>query len=78
MSNQPKLKIRSILEPGSKVELCDLEQAGQHLVYSPGTAVLVEGHLIHSHEALVELVTSEQFRGRELLEVMLFPVIEGG
>ncbi len=78
MSNQPKLKIRSILEPGRKVAICDIEQAGQHLAYGPGTAVLVEGHLIHSHEALVELVTSEQFRDREFLEVMLFPVIEGG
>jgi hypothetical protein len=68
----PKLKITKSWEPSQEVQ--DLEQARDFL-FARGSAiiVLVEGRSIISYEELVQLARSEEYKGRELLEVVMIP-----
>ena len=78
MSNLPKLKISSLLGSEPKEDICDLEQAKQRLDYGSETIVLVEGHMVNSHEELIQLATQNRYKDRESLEVVLLPLIAGG
>ena len=78
MSDLPKLKIRSLLGSEPKEDICDLEQAKQRLDYESETIVLVEGHMVNSHEKLVQVATQERYKDKEFLEVVLLPLIAGG
>ncbi|MFC2013346.1 hypothetical protein ACFLU8_00395 [Chloroflexota bacterium] len=74
----PKLKIISTLRYND--EICDLEQAKDILFRSSGilTHVVVEGQLIQSYEDLVQLISQEQYKDREFLEVRELPIMPGG
>lgn len=78
MSDLPKLKVNwSFGQPSEKT--CDLEQAKDFLFkYGEGILVIVEGQLIHSYEELVQLATQDPYKNKEVLNVMLFPVLVAG
>jgi len=78
MSDLPKLKVNwSFGQPSEKT--CDLKQAKDFLFdYGEGILVIVEGQLIHSYEELVQLATQDCYKDREVLSVMLFPVMVVG
>ncbi len=80
MSKLPKLSVRSFLygESANETEIDDLEQVKSHFDAGADTIVVVEGRLISSYDELIHMIAQGQFKGKERLEVMILPVIEGG
>ncbi len=58
-------------------DVCEIEQAQPVLDFKSGT-ILVEGQKVQSYAELVELATSEQYRNKNSIEVMILPAILGG
>jgi|WetSurMetagenome_2_1015567.scaffolds.fasta_scaffold945678_2 hypothetical protein len=76
MSPLPKLKIKlPVGYPGEDV--CDLEQAKYRLNFDTGV-IMVEGQTVHSYDELMHLVTQNNYKNKEFLEVVLLQIIEGG
>ncbi len=80
MSELPKLRVRSLLsgEASAETEVNDLEQVRRHFDADGETIVVVEGQLINSYDELVKLIARGEFKGKEMIEVTLLPLIEGG
>ncbi len=80
MSKLPKLKVRSLLygEPREETEIDDLEQVKSHFAADSNTIVVVEGRILNSYDELIRLVAQDEYKDKELLEVMLLPLIGGG
>ena len=75
ISHPPKLAIKIF---GSPVEdVYELEQARYFLDFE-NKVVVVEGREVHSYDELVQIVGQEKYKNKELVEVMLLPVITGG
>ncbi len=75
-SGFPRLKIK--LPSGiDEWYVVDLEQAGSSLDFEHAV-FMVEGQTVHSYEELFALVTRDDYREKESLEVTLLQVIEGG
>lgn len=78
MSRLPKLKIVRVHGYPSE-EIRDFEEAKYFLFsYGPATIVVVEGHVLSSYEELLELTTQDRYRDKELLEVELWGIVDGG
>ncbi len=72
----PRLKIK--LPSGTdEWHVLDMEQAGSSLDFEHAV-FMVEGQTVHSYEELVALAAREDYMAKELLEVTLLQVIEGG
>lgn len=78
MSKLPKLKVHSLSGSGPKDYIYDLEQAKHRLDYESNTIVLVEGHIVNSHEKLIQVATQDRYKDKEFLEVVLLSIIAGG
>ncbi|HSW56845.1 MAG TPA: hypothetical protein VLH15_00420 [Dehalococcoidales bacterium] len=40
--------------------------------------ILVDGQRVHSYDELVRLATSDKYRNREIIEVIILPAVAGG
>ncbi len=79
MPKPPKLRVRSLLYGESeKTQLCSLDQLKEHFASESDIMVVVEGQIINSYDELNQLLAKGQFKNKELLEVVLLPVLEGG
>lgn len=77
MSSFPKLKITHFIDGLPSQELIDFEQA-PYFLFNYGVIVLVEGTLIKSYEELVQLASQDSYRDRDVLNVQMETVVEGG
>jgi len=78
MSRLCKLKIR-IPGAGEREELCDLKQAKYLIDFDDDeTICLVQGQIARSYEEFLQLASNDLHSGKELLEVILQPIIAGG
>jgi hypothetical protein len=59
----------------SNGNVCELEQA-KHLNYKE--IVLVDGRRVRSYDELMQLVTQDNYKTKEFIEVVLIPSIAGG
>ena len=71
----PKLLIKFFGDPGE--DLCELEDA-KYLLDFADRVVVVDGQEIRSYNELVKIVSREQYRDREFVEVIQIPAITGG
>ncbi len=80
MSKLPKLRVRSLLYGESKdeAEIDDLEQLRSRFAAGSDIIVVVEGRMVNSYDELARLIAQDEYKDKELLEVMLLPVIDGG
>ncbi|MBI2857675.1 MAG: hypothetical protein HYX90_01245 [Chloroflexi bacterium] len=76
----PKLTLRSLLDGAGvpAIPIDSLDQVRPHFDPNGDTIVVVEGQLVTSYDQLVELVTRGELRGREAVELLLLPLIDGG
>lgn len=74
MTTQPKLKIKMY---NGNEEIRDLKEV-KDLYSTWMMMVLVDGYVVNSYEEMVNLVTQEQYKDKEFVEVALVPFIEGG
>ena len=75
ISGLPELKIKTFGYAGE--DTCSLDQAACILDFER-RFVIVEGQKVNSYTDLVALASSEKFRDREYIEVVLLPKIAGG
>jgi hypothetical protein len=75
ISGSPKLVIK--LSGYKTLDVCELEQARDHLNFKSGI-ILVDGKRIRSYEELVQLITHENYAKKEFIEVVLLPLMTGG
>ncbi len=74
----PRLRVRSLLfENEEKADIYDLEEFKGQFSSGADTMIVVEGRVVNSFDELEKLVAS-QYRDKEVLDVMLLPVLEGG
>lgn len=79
MSQLPKLKVVRFPVGEPKEEIMELEQARYRFNYYDLSTVLVEGEVVQSHEELVRLAGRDDFKDRELLNVVvLAEFVSGG
>ena len=75
MAKLPKLIIKPF---GYSIEVvCDLEEAGNYLNFDGGV-ILIEGRIIHCYDELVQVAVQDKYKDREIIEVVLLPIITGG
>ncbi len=71
----PKLMIKFFSDaPG---DVYELEQA-RYVLDFEGAIIVVEGQRVHSYDELTQLTAEERYRGKELVEVLQIPTIQGG
>lgn len=80
MSELPRLRVRSLLfgDSSEEIEIDQLEKLRSHFNAGAETLVVVDGQIVNSYDELARLVAQEQRKGKETVEVMLLPLIEGG
>ena len=78
MSELPKLRIKTWSCGYEYEEIRDFEEAGEFLNYNSDTMISVEGKLLSCYDELVRLASSESFRNKEFLEVVILPLMSGG
>ena len=76
MAELPKLRVKGLGWRGSG-DVRDFDQA-KHLPFGHGMIIMVEGQVIRSYEALVQLAGLESHKDKEFLEVKLLPLLGGG
>ncbi len=74
MSKLPKLRLKM---PDGHEEIRGFKEA-KDLLSEWGMLFVVEGQVIYSHEELFQLITQDDYKDKESLEVTLIPLIEGG
>ena len=77
MKKLPKLMVEGLGWDVTK-KMCEFEQARYFPYDSRDLTIVVEQQVIRSYEALLELVSHEDYRDRVFLNVKLLPVIAGG
>ena len=75
---QSRLKVRMPYEaPYPRQEIYDIEQA-RDLIFGRGPGiVVVEGEIVNSFDELKKIAL-EKYRNKELIDVQLIPIFEGG
>jgi hypothetical protein len=71
----PKILIKFFGDPGE--DLCELEEA-EYLLDFANRTVVVDGQEIRSFNELKKIVSLEQYRDQEFVEVIQIPAITGG
>lgn len=67
-----------MLPPGFPEEdAFELEKAKYYLNFERGL-IQVDGQRIHSYDELVRLATSDKYRGKEFIEVVVILFVSGG
>jgi len=59
-------------------KMCDFEQARSFPYDSRDLTIVVEQQVIRSYEDLLKLVSHEDYKERDILNVKFLPVIVGG
>ncbi len=77
MSELPKIRVEFPIA-GRPKEIYGLEHAKQNLRFHPGLVISMEGHIISSFEALVQLAGLDEFKDREFLDVKIEALAGGG
>ena len=77
MSELPKLRIKKSYDHVVD-EIYDIEQSKAFFNPIPPTLVIVDGHVVASHDELLQLVARDIYKNKELLEVELLPIQGGG
>lgn len=73
-----QLRVRT-LSGQERVELCDLEQAKYLIPFDDDeTVCILEGRAINSYQELINLAGQDPYKGKDILEITLLPVIAGG
>lgn len=78
MSALPKLKVVRLPFGIPQEEVMEIEQAMYRFNYNDMAAILVEGKPVRSHQELLDIANSEEFKGKELLEVTVVAEIVAG
>ena len=77
MPELPRLKVK--MPSGRDEEICDLEQAKYLIPFDIDEVLVVaDGQVIESYDELVQLATQDLYKSKELLEVLLLPLVSGG
>lgn len=78
MTGLPKLKIHKPFGYPLE-ETVDFDKA-QYFLFNYGSSVIVavEGEIMNSYDELLEFAKREHNVGKELLEVWVFPEVDGG
>ena len=71
----PKLLIKFFGDPGE--DLCE-QEAAEYLLDFADRVVVVDGQEIRSFNELKKIVSLEQYRDQEFVEVIQIPAITGG
>ncbi len=74
----PKLKVKFFANGKAETEILDLEGVKKYLDATYDPMFIVEGQVRTSYNEFVQLVTQSQYKDRELLEVVLLAVRDGG
>jgi hypothetical protein len=77
LSKYPKLKIRGLGWDASE-EIRDFDQAKYLPFGNDDLIIVVEDQVINSLEDLLKLVTLDEYKGKEYLEIKFLSVIIGG
>ena len=77
MKKLPKLKVEGLGWDVTK-RMCDFEQARYFPYDSRDLTIVVEQQVIRSYEDLLKLVSHEDYKERDILNVKFLPVIVGG
>ncbi|MBW1862350.1 MAG: hypothetical protein JRJ02_08255 [Deltaproteobacteria bacterium] len=73
----PRLRVEGLGWDVTK-EICNFDQAGHFPFDSRDLVVVVEQQVIRSYEDLLKLVSGEDYRHMDILDVKFLPVIVGG
>jgi hypothetical protein len=71
----PKLLIKPMGRMSDDV--CELEQARDRLNFK-GMIVLLDGKRVRSYDELAALVTQDSYADKDIIDVVLLPVVAGG
>ncbi len=74
----PKLKVKFFANGKAETEILDLEGVKKYLDATYDPMFIVEGQVRTSYDEFVQLVTQSQYKDKELLEVVLLAVRDGG
>ena len=77
MAELPKLKVKGFRSDVPE-EIRDFEQARYFPFSLDGLVIAVEGNVVRDYEDIVQLAAQQHNKGKEFLEVMFLPIIEGG
>ncbi len=77
-SGLPKLKVRFFANGKVETDILDLEGVKKYSDATHEPVFIVEGQVRTSYNEFVQLVSQSQYKDKELLEVVLLAVIDGG
>ncbi len=77
MKKLPKVMVEGLGWDVTK-KMCDFEQARYFPYDSRDLTIVVEQQVIRSYEDLLKLVSHEDYKERDILNVKFLPVIVGG
>ncbi len=78
MPELPKLKVTTWSCGYQCEEIRDFEQAKDFLNFDSTSLVTVEGQVLSCYDQLIRLAAQDCYKDKELLNVVLLPLLNGG